>query len=101
MDRGQVLGSLGPHQLEGQIQIFAQYLAVQEKQRAEGLILCRSRHVFLYGQVGEKPTDFLLTHFQRMAFVLIEYKALGPVYQGFLGAAGRVLERNCIARLVE
>ena len=65
------------------------------------LILCRSRHVFLYGQVGEKTTDFLLTHFQRMAFVLIEDKVLGPVYQGFLGAAGRVLEPNCIGHLVE
>ena len=27
-DRGQALGSLGPRQFEGQIQIFAQYLAV-------------------------------------------------------------------------
>ena len=27
-DRGQALGSLGPHQLEGQIQIVAHYLAV-------------------------------------------------------------------------
>ena len=36
-----------------------------------------------------------------MAFVLTEDKALGPVYEGFLGAAGRVLEPKCIGHLVE
>jgi hypothetical protein len=100
-DRGHVFGSFGPHQFEGQIQILAQYLAVWEQQRSEGLVLCRSSRVFLYGQVGEKLADFLLTHFQRMLFVVIENKALGPVDVGLLGAVGIVLEPNCIAHLVE
>ena len=50
----------------------------------------QSRPVFLYGQVGEKLTDCLLPHFQRMAFVVIEDKALGPVNVGLLGAVAIV-----------
>ena len=75
-----------------------QYLAVQEEQRAEGLILCRSSHVVLTCQGGEKLADSLL---QPMSLVVVEDKALGPIDAGFLRAEGTVLEPYCIAYLVE
>lgn len=75
----QALGSFDPHQFERQIQILAQYLAVWEQQRTEGLVLCRSSYVFLYGQVGEKLAGFLLTHVQWMALAVIVDRALGLV----------------------
>ena len=95
---GQAPWSFGPHQFDGQIQIFPQYLAVQEEQRAEGLILCRSSHVVLTCQGGEKLADSLL---QPMSLVVVEDKALGPIDAGFPRAVGTVLEPYCIAYLVE
>ena len=77
------------------------YLPVWEQQRAEGLILCWTSHVFLYCPVGEKLTDFLLNHLQWMPFLVTEDKPPGPIDGGFLGAMGIVLEPYCIAHLVE
>ena len=55
----------------------------------------------LYTRLGEKPIELPRTHLQRMPFVVIEDKALGPVDVGLLGAVGIVLEPNCIAHLIE
>jgi len=52
-DSRQAVGSLGPCQFKGQIQTRVQYVLAWEQQRAEGLVLCRSSHVFLCCQVGE------------------------------------------------
>jgi hypothetical protein len=49
----------------------------------------------LVHSTGEKLTDFLLIPFQRIAFVVIEDKALGPVDVGLLGAVGIVLALSC------
>ena len=45
-----------------------------------------------------RKTHFLLIHFRRMAFVVLEDKALGPVDVGRFGAEGKVLGPNCIPR---
>jgi len=56
-DGGQVLGFLGPHDADGIDELLAQNVTIQEEQRSEGLILCRSGDVLVYGQVGEERRD--------------------------------------------
>jgi len=60
-----------------------------------GLVLCRSSHVFLHCQVGEKLADFLLTDFQGMPLVVIEDRALGRIDAGFPGNLNFPKERSC------
>ena len=45
--------------------------------------------------------DLLLAHLLRMALVVLEARAPGPVVVGFVCAVGTVLALCCIAQLVE
>jgi hypothetical protein len=43
-------------------------------------MLRRSRDLPLYCQIGQKGTDFWGTHVRRVALVMKENKALGPLH---------------------
>lgn len=55
----------------------------------------------IHGQLGEKGFDFRRAHLARMALVVIENKAPGPIDVGSLGAIGIVPESDRIATLSE
>lgn len=63
-----------------QIQTIVPYLAVKEPQNAKGMVLCRSRRVFLYGHVPGKPRSFRFPHFHLMALDVIETDTPGQAY---------------------
>ncbi len=46
---GQSLGTLGSQRIDPEVEIQAQDLAIQEQERAERLVLGRSRNLFVHG----------------------------------------------------
>ena len=78
-----------------------QNLALEEKQRTEGLILGGGRDVAVNSQVGNESLDFGAAHFFRVAFVVEEDEALDPVQIGVFRADGIVLRLKRFACQVE
>jgi hypothetical protein len=56
-----------------------QDLPVEKKQSIEGLVLSRSRDVFIYGEVGKKSAHCLTVKFAGVAFVMEKDESLYPV----------------------
>ena len=57
-DHGQVLGTLGPHDIVEPRQVHAEYVSVQEEQGAECLVLGGRGDAAIDGERGEKPGDW-------------------------------------------
>jgi hypothetical protein len=55
-------------------------VTIEEDQCLQCDILRRSRYLSLHGQMDQKGTDFWSAHVRRVAFVMEEDKALGPLY---------------------
>ena len=73
-----------------------EYLAIQEQEGAEGLVLCRSGDVFRDSQVGEKSFDFSGAHLGRVTHVVEVNVTLDPADVGLLGAIEIVFEADGI-----
>ena len=69
-NRGQTLGFLGANSVNRILEVLAENLAVEERQRAKGLILGRGGNVFFGRKMTEKCLDFGAVHFAWMAFVV-------------------------------
>jgi hypothetical protein len=77
-------------------QLLVEHLAIEEKEGAEGLVLCRGGDVFLDSQVGEKGLDLRSAHLGRVTHVVEIDVALDPADVGLLGAIGIVFEADGI-----
>jgi hypothetical protein len=64
---------------------------VEEKQRAEGLILSRGGDVQIRREVAEKRRDLRLAHLVGVAFAVEENEPPYPIDIGLLGAYGIAL----------
>jgi len=78
-----------------------EYLAIQEQEGAEGLVLCRSGDVFLDSQVGEIGFDLGSAHLGRVTHVVEVNVTLDPADVGLLGAIGIVFEADGITDLIQ
>ena len=79
-DSRQAFRFLGAQGVNG-TQVLVQHLAVEEEQRAEGLVLGRGGNIFFHRQVGEKGLDFRRAHFGRVAHIFDLFRIL--FYTGF------------------
>ena len=75
----------GPHHAFKATEWLLKNRAVEEEEGAEGLILRRSRHVALYGQVCQERVDLCYAHVERMALVVEEHEATSPADVGLAG----------------
>jgi hypothetical protein len=73
-----------------------EHLAIEEKEGAGGLVLCRSGDVFLDSQVGEKGFDLGSAHFRRVTHTVEADAALDPADVGLLRGIGVVFEADGI-----
>src|SRR5262249_29096682 len=71
-------------------QFFAKKLLIQKQQRAEGLVLRRSRYIPLYRQITEKLGNLLFSELARMPFAMKENEAANPIHIGLLGPSAVV-----------
>jgi len=106
---GQALGSFGADGVNVAFQRLPEYLAVQEKNSVEGLILGGGSDVQVHGQVGEEGLDpstssghrFGHAHVFWMSLAMEENEALDPAHIGFFCAKGVVFPVDDFADLVE
>jgi len=66
--------------------LVLEHFFIEEKQRAERLILGRSRDVHVSREVREEPRHFLFPHFSGMTFAMEKDEALNPIDVSLLGA---------------
>ncbi len=78
-----------------------QHFLVKKEQCAQRLILGGSSHVEIAREVSEKFRDFLLCHFRRMPFVVVNNEPLNPIDVSLLGANAIMLASNDVADQVE
>jgi len=76
-------------------------MAIEEEERAEGLVLGGSRDMLLCGEVREKSLDFRGAHFGGVALAVKEDEAAHPLDIGLLGAVGIVPSAKGLTHLVE
>jgi hypothetical protein len=65
--------------------LAVQHMAVEEKQRAERLVLRRSADFLLHRQMGQVGVDLGFGHLRRVAKVVEIDKPLDPMAIGLLG----------------
>lgn len=82
-------------------EISLKNVAVKEDKRVEGLVLRRSRNLFLYGEMGEKVADVVGIEGQRVLFAVKEDKAPDPADVAFFSADGVVFETNSVPDLIQ
>src|SRR4029450_12146530 len=74
-----------PARFPGMFEIFQLWerlfedVTVEEEQGLQRAILRRSRHLSLHGQMDQKGTDFWSAYVRRVAFLMKEDKAFGPL----------------------
>ena len=68
------------------IELPPQHVLVQEKKRAQCLVLAGGAQVSVGGEAREELRDLLLTHFVRMAFAVKENEPPDPADIGPLGS---------------
>ena len=95
------MGLLGPQDILDTFQGPIEHDFVEEENRAERLILRRSRNVSLDRQIGEELTDLGLAHLQRVPLPMKKNELLGPEHIGILGADAVMQSANTIPHLVE
>jgi hypothetical protein len=100
-DGGQAFRFLGAQGVNG-TQVLVQHLAVEEEQRAEGLVLGRGGNVFFHCQVGQKGLDFRCAHFGRVAHIvevdIDPFRIL--FYNGFQPPHRSCNPQNCPSELI-
>ena len=92
---------MAAHGVDGVVQLLAEDLAIEEEQRAEGLVLRGGGDVALDGQVGEERLDLRAAHIFGVALAVEQDEAPDPIDVGLLGADGVVLDANRVAHLIE
>ena len=65
------------------------------------LVLSRSSHVEVAGEVGAKLRNVLLCHFGRMPFIVVNNEPLDPIEVRLLSENAVMLSPNDVAYLVE
>jgi len=93
-------GAFGAGEQDG-LDLFVEDFAVEEEYGAESLALCGCGDSALGGEVGEKGIDLSGAHVFRMALIVKEDEAAGPIHVGFFRAVGVVFEADGIAYLIE
>lgn len=76
-------------------------MSIEEEQGVESLVLSRCGDLPSDGQEGEEGFDLLLSHFQRMSFLVKEDESFDPKDIGLLRGSGIVLSSNRLADLIE
>jgi hypothetical protein len=99
-DRQPALGH-GPADLDHPGQLHFQHLPIKEQQCRQGLAVRGSRHLTIGCQMGQKPLDFVLSHFGRVAQRVEPDKRAAPVNIGFFGAQAVVHQTNPLAQAVQ
>ena len=101
-DGGQDAGAVGADDLElFLIKFDVEYVAVEEQDGAEGLVLGGGGDVVLGDEVGDVGVDFCDAHFARVAFFVEEDVAAHPFGVCLDGAWGVLFCAHGIAELVE
>jgi hypothetical protein len=106
-DGGQSFGAFGAQGVN-RTQLLVEHLAIEEKECAEGVVLCRSGDMFLDSQVGEKGFDLGSAHpstssghrFRGVTHTMEVDVALDPANVDLLRAIGIVFEADGIADLI-
>ena len=89
-DRGEVLGALGALETVERRQVEFEHLAVEEDQRAEGLVLGGGRDAAAQGEVVEEGGDLDGAHLPRVTSLVEADEFAYPAEVGLLGAGGVV-----------
>ncbi len=76
---GQPSWPLGAHSMDGQVHVLPQHLAVEEEERAEGLVLRGGGDPLLHSQMRQKGIHFLGAHLAGVALAVEHDEALDPV----------------------
>jgi len=93
---GEAFGAFGAGEKDG-FDLLVEDFTVEEEDGAESLILGGGGNVPLSCEVGKEGSDFGGAHLCRVAFVMEEDVAFGPIQVGFFGAVGVMFEANDIA----
>ena len=96
-----MLGRLGPDAVDGVVELLVEDRAIEEQQRAEGLILRRGGDMAFDGQMGEERLDLRAAHVLGVALAVVQDEAAHPIDVGLLGADRVVLGADRIAHLVQ
>ena len=67
-------------------------VTIEEDESLQRAILGGSRHLSLHGQMDQKGTDFWSAHVRRVALVMEEDKAFGPVHIRLFRSDAQVFE---------
>ena len=76
-------------------------MLIEEKQRAERLILGRSGDILFDREMREEGADVLLAHFVRVAFAMKENVTANPIDVRLLGADGVMFHPQMPANAIE
>src|SRR5580704_9427925 len=74
---------------------------VEKKQRAQRLVLGRGCDVKVACKMSQKFGDFLLGHFSRVSFAVVDDEALDPVDVSLLGTDAVMFAADDVPHLVE
>jgi hypothetical protein len=80
---------------------LAQNFPIEKKQRAQRLVLSRSRHIHLRGQMRQKCGDLRFRHFAGVTFVMEENESFDPVAICLLGPDAVVFSPDDFPNLIE
>ena len=97
----QVLGRLGADGVDRVVKLLVEHRAIEEQERAEGLILRRRGNVTLDGEMGKKRLDFRAAHVFRVALAVVQDEAAYPIDVGLFGAKRVVLRADRVAHLIQ
>ena len=78
-----------------------QHVAVQEEERIQGDILGRSRHLSMYGEVGQKCPYCLGSHVMGVTCMVQEDTASDPSAGRFLGAETQVSQTDGVSHVIK
>src|SRR5207249_2661876 len=81
--------------------LFVEHFAIEKDQSTQCLILSRSRHFLLHGQMIEKLLHLAFAHLRRMSLVMKKDVALDPIDVIFLGTNAIALTSNRLTHPIE
>ena len=76
-------------------------VTVEEEQSLQRDIVRGSRYLSLHCQMDQKSADFWSAHVRRVALVMEEDKALGPLHLRLFRADTQVFEASDMSHLIE
>jgi hypothetical protein len=100
-DSGEVVGPTSAQGVEGNVDVEAENVTVEEEQGAEGLVLGWGGDFPIDGEVGEEGLDLGGTHVSGVAFVLVEDESTDPGQVRGFGAERVVFAAERLADEVE